>query len=403
MSQFTGAPIFDADQHMYETPDALTRYLPEEYESSIQFAQIGRNTRIVINGVVTDYSPNPTFNRVARPGAHEPYYAGNNPDGLTLQELMGRGIDCPEEFRNPEDRLPVLDEQGVRETFMFPTLANLVETSAEEDYHLVGEVIHALNRWMLEHWTFNYQNRIFASPVITCGTVEGAQREFEFAASNGAKIVLMKPAPAFGPHGWRSSALPEFDPLWRDIEASGIPVALHASQSPLEKYAATWEPVKVKNAFAGSSFKTIVRGHRDIADMVTSLICHGTFTRFPKLKVMSVENGSDWIGHLFDDFESLKTKNPKAFEEDPIEVFRRNMYVSPFWEGKVSDLVELVGDDRILFGSDYPHPEGLAEPIGYYNYVDPMDEERTYDVMGDNSRRMIGLPTLNPQSGARAA
>ena len=95
MSQFTGAPIFDADQHMYETPDALTRYLPEEYESSIQFAQIGRNTRIVINGVVTDYIPNPTFNRVARPGAHEPYYAGNNPDGLTLQELMGRGIDCP--------------------------------------------------------------------------------------------------------------------------------------------------------------------------------------------------------------------------------------------------------------------------------------------------------------------
>ena len=79
------------------------------------------------------------------------------------------------------------------------------------------------------------------------------------------------------------------------------------------------------------------------------------------------------------------------------------MYVSPFWEGKVSDLVNLVGDDRILFGSDYPHPEGLAEPIGFYNYVDPMDVERTYDVMGDNSRRMIGLPTLNPDSGVRAA
>jgi hypothetical protein len=68
MTQFTGAPIFDADQHLYETADSLTKYLPEKYSRAVQFAQIGRQTRIVINNRVNDFIPNPTFERVAAPG-----------------------------------------------------------------------------------------------------------------------------------------------------------------------------------------------------------------------------------------------------------------------------------------------------------------------------------------------
>ena len=402
MSQFVGAPIFDADQHMYESADALTRHLPAQYESAVQFVQIGRHTRIAVNGRITEYIPNPTFDRVARPGAHEAYYAAQNADGRSLKELTGRGIDAIPAFRNPEARLPLMDEQGVTESFMFPTLANLVEHSAAEDYELTGAIIHALNQWMLETWTFDYQSRIFATPVITCGTVDNARREFEFAASNGAKIVLMKPAPVCGPNGWRSPALPEFDDLWRDIESSGIPVALHASQPPLDSYINQWESSRSNNFMTQSAFRNVVLGHREISDMVTSLICHGTLTRFPDLRIMSVENGSDWIRPLFNDFTTWYKKMPQAFEEHPHDVFRRNIYVSPFWEGSVHELAELVGWDRVLFGSDYPHPEGLAEPIGYYNYAEPMDEKLTFDFMGDNTRRMMRMPTLNPDSEALA-
>ena len=136
--------------------------------------------------------------------------------------------------------------------------------------------------------------------------------------------------------------------------------------------------------------------------MVTSLICHGTLTRFPDLRIMSVENGSDWIRPLFNDFTTWYKKMPQAFEEHPHDVFRRNIYVSPFWEGSVHDLTDLVGWDRVLFGSDYPHPEGLTEPVAYYNYAEPMEEKLTYDFMGDNARRMMHMPTLNPESGALA-
>ena len=56
-TQFTEAPIFDADQHMYETPDSLTKYLPEKYSRAVQFAPFGRQTRIVINNRVNDFIP----------------------------------------------------------------------------------------------------------------------------------------------------------------------------------------------------------------------------------------------------------------------------------------------------------------------------------------------------------
>ena len=95
------APIFDADQHMYETPDALTRYLPEQFKRDVQFVQMGRHTRIAILGKITEYIPNPTFDRVARPGAWEKYYSGQNSEGLTLRELAGTPIESLPAFRGP--------------------------------------------------------------------------------------------------------------------------------------------------------------------------------------------------------------------------------------------------------------------------------------------------------------
>jgi len=58
---FTDAPIFDADQHMYESPEARTRYLPERYRHAVQFVQVGRVTRLAIDNRITDFIPNPTL------------------------------------------------------------------------------------------------------------------------------------------------------------------------------------------------------------------------------------------------------------------------------------------------------------------------------------------------------
>ncbi len=398
--QLRDVPIFDADQHMYETPEALTRYLPERYRYAVQYAQMGRQTRLVINNRVSDFIPNPTFERVAAPGAHEKFFAGENTEGLTLREMQGAAIEAPAATKNPAERIAELDRQGVVEALNYPTLASLVEHSSADDPELTLAIIHALNQWMAEHWSYVYEGRLFSTPIINLSEVAGAQRELEYILSQGAAVALIKPGPVRGVHGWRSPALPEFDPFWRDVEAAGLPIVLHASYPPLDDYVGKWEPPHTQNFMAMSAFRWMVLGHREIADMITSLICHGTLTRFPRLRIASVENGSSWILPLFNDFEDLYRKMPQNFPEHPHDVFRRNIWVSPFWEGSVSDVVNTVGWDKVLFGSDYPHPEGLAEPRGFWKYAEGMDERRTYDFMGDNARRFMGLPLANPDPAA---
>jgi predicted TIM-barrel fold metal-dependent hydrolase len=230
-SRSVSFPVFDADNHLYETEDALTRYLPPEQKGAIDYVEVGGRKKIVVRGKISDYIPNPTFERIGRPGALAEYFKNGNPEGKTQRELMGRGIDCPPAFRNAKDRLALMDEQGIDYAIMLPTLASLVEERMRDDPDLTADVIHALNQWMVDEWPFAYEGRIFSVPIITPGLLDRALEEFEYVLEHGAKVVLMRPSPAWGYQGPRSFALPEFDPLWKRFEETGTLVVIHASDT----------------------------------------------------------------------------------------------------------------------------------------------------------------------------
>jgi predicted TIM-barrel fold metal-dependent hydrolase len=83
--------------------------------------------------------------------------------------------------------------------------------------------------------------------------------------------------------------------------------------------------------------------------------------------------------------------NPRIFDEDPIEVFKRNIYVHPFHEEDPIGLIELLGPDRVLFGSDFPHPEGLADPLSFVDELSSLDQETVAKVMGGNLNHLMKL------------
>jgi predicted TIM-barrel fold metal-dependent hydrolase len=60
--------------------------------------------------------------------------------------------------------------------------------------------------------------------------------------------------------------------------------------------------------------------------------------------------------------EQSKKRMPWYYEEDPAELFRRNVWINPFWEDKIPDVIEQMGADRVIYGSDWPHMEGLEHP-----------------------------------------
>ncbi len=158
-------PIFDSDNHMYETRDALTKYLPEHAKNAIRYVDIDGRTKIVVQNTISEFiPPNPTFSVVAAPGAQEDYFRNGNPDGKSAREIMGKPMKSIPAFRDPAARLEKLNEQGLDYALMFPTLASLVEERLKNDPELTHDVIHALNQWMYEHWSFDYEGRIFAVP-----------------------------------------------------------------------------------------------------------------------------------------------------------------------------------------------------------------------------------------------
>src|SRR5215218_2575137 len=115
-------PIFDADNHLYETEDAFTRHLPDKYKGAIDYVEMRGRKKIVIRGQISNYIPNPTFEVVARPGAQEDYFRHGNPEGKSRREIFGEPMRSIPAFREPASRLKLMDEQGLDRTLMFPTL-----------------------------------------------------------------------------------------------------------------------------------------------------------------------------------------------------------------------------------------------------------------------------------------
>ncbi len=388
-------PVFDADNHMYETTDAFTKYLPKEYSGLIKYVQVDGRTKIAVNNVISDYIPNPTFEKVAAPGAQEEYFRSGNPEGKSRREILGRAIVSPAAFSEPEPRLALMDELGLDRALMWPTLASLLEERMRDNPPAVHAVVHALNEWMHEHWSFNYENRIFPTPIIHLGIVDRAIEELDWVMDRGARIILIRPAPAWGYMGPRSPALAEFDPFWEKVSEADLLVGMHASDSGYQRYANEWEGIRdgEMTPFKGGSGFQAITGHqgRPIIDTVASLVGHGLCSRFPNLKFTPVENGSNWVRPLLADMEHAWVHAPNAFAENPVDVFKRNIYVHPFHEEDPKGLIGVLGSDRVLFGSDFPHPEGMADPITFVDDLEGLPDEDIRKVMGGNLNRLMGF------------
>jgi predicted TIM-barrel fold metal-dependent hydrolase len=378
---------------MYEAQDAFTRHLPAEYAGLVKYVQVNGRTKIALRNVISDYIPNPTFEVVARPGAQQDYFMNGNREGKSRREILGKPMRAIDAYFTPEPRLALMDQLGLDRAIMWPTLASLLEERLDDDPRAMHVVIHAFNQWMYEEWTFNYKDRIFPTPVITLPIVDQAIAELEWVVSRGARIVLIRPAPVPGLEGTRSFALPEFDPFWKKVAEADIAVGMHASDDGMTRYMNLWSgggkgeylPFASANAFD----ETFRHQHRGIMDAMMSAVCHGLLSRFPTLRLLPVENGSVWVGPLLDHLAFTYDRNPHLFAEDPVAVFKRNIWVHPFHEDDPMDIIRLIGADRVLFGSDYPHPEGLAEPTAYVERLRGLPDADIAQIMGGNLARIM--------------
>lgn len=383
--------VFDCDNHYYEALDAFTRHLDRRWsQRGIEWCQIDGRSYHVIGGKVSRAVVNPTFDPVARAGVLSEYFRGN-PEGRNPKEMLGAHEPIRAEYRDRDARSEVMDQQGLERCWMFPTLGMIYEEPLKHDVEALVQVMGAFNQWLLEDWGFNYQDRIYAAPYVTLADVDWAVSQLQWALDNGARTVVMRPAAPLTRDGYRSPGHVSMDPFWDLVQQSGITVVVHAGDSGYGSngYA---EDASFSASFGGSPQPVkMTMFDRPIEDFLAAVVCDRVFERFEGVRIASVENGAGFLPGLLKRLDIVARRMPGWFSDHPCDQLRRNVWINPFWEDDVDEIVSLMGVDRVIFGSDWPHIEALPDPLSYFEELADYPEWEQRLIMADNTAELTEL------------
>lgn len=389
----------DVDNHYYEPIDAFTRHLEKQFRKrGVQMVKDGKHTLAIIGDRVNRFIPNPTFDPIIVPGCLDPFFRGEVPEGFDRSTMMKvEELELRPEYHNRDARAAVVDEQKLETVVMFPTFGCGVEEALKADIPATMASLRAFNLWLDEDWGFDRpDHRILTAPMISLADPEAAVAEVEAVIGRGARLVHVRPAPVPGFPKPRSLGDPLHDPVWARLAEANVPVAFHLGDSGYLKIAAMWGG---KDNFEGfgtvDPFDKIVVDDRAIHDSIASLIVHGVFRRHPKLRVASIENGSEWVHRLAKRLHKLANQYPQTFPNDPVDELREHVWVAPYYEEDVLALADRIGVDRILFGSDWPHGEGLENPTSYVKDLAGLDDTDIRKIMRDNATAFLGTPAAS--------
>lgn len=377
--------LFDADNHYYEAEDAFTRHIdPKMKKRCMNWATLNGRKELLVAGKVNRFIPNPTFDPVARPGCLDDYYRGINPEKKSIREAFGELEPIRPEYRDRDLRLERMTDQRIEKAIYFPTLGVGMEEALKHDTEAVHTAFEAFNRWLLEDWGFAYQERIYAAPYISIMDRERGIKELLWALDNDARFIVMRPSFIYNKGGSRSPADPYFDPFWQIVNDSGVTVVYHGGDSGYGEYMEDWGEGGTIESFSNSPLRSVSMGHKAPFDLMAALISHRLFERFPNLRMASIEMGAFWVEWLLQAMERTYGQDPNYFFEDPVETFRRHVWIAPFHEDSLVGLKDLLGAENMLLGSDWPHAEGLADPTEFANELDGFSDEEVKMVMRDN-------------------
>jgi predicted TIM-barrel fold metal-dependent hydrolase len=386
---------FDCDNHYYESEDAFIRHVPEAMRPRVvQWAEVDGRRYHVVGGKLSRAVVNPTWDPIAKPGALHGFFRGN-PEGRSMLDYLKERERRPAEYQDRDARLAVIEEQGLEAVWLFPTLGVLYEEELKHDVEAVGALMVGFNRWLHEDWGFDYHGTIFGSPYLSLSDVDLAVAELEWCLEHGARTIVMRPAPVWTVHGPRSPGDPMFDPFWARVDEAGITTVVHAGDSGYSTQGYAEDGFVSFGVGAGTGrYRPSIKAfniERAAHDWLITMSLEKMYTRFPNLRVASVENGSDYLAQMFRKLRQQREKTPRWFDEDPVDLFRHHVWMNPFWEDDVDEIVGLMGADRVIFGSDWPHIEGMPHPLDYVVELKGLSDADRQLVLRDNVRTLNEL------------
>ncbi|HAD08805.1 MAG TPA: hypothetical protein DCF62_04935 [Porticoccaceae bacterium] len=371
--------VFDADAHILEPPDMWENYLEHEYKSrAIKF-------RVNDKGVEQLYAdgevilPNCT---AALGGANIDRTEAFNPRG-SLTYLDG----APLGSMDGAERLVQFDNWGLSAGLVLPTIGILWDS---DDNPLANAYCRAYNNWVYDFQAAD-RNRLVIAANLNFHDIDEAVRELDVRLKQGFKGVFLPPERVDG-HAFASDY---FDPLWARIEEAGIPLLIHVivrSRRFVTGFVGDWYETP-----ANRTFSFALGAASQVMPACMAMVVDGLFDKFPRLKVVAIEAGAGWAPYAMDRLDE-KYQHFSGFDrklelDKPSDYFRRNLwFVAEPEERTIGSCLELVGEDRILWGSDFPHIDSHIEAPGEVREkLADLPEHLKRAVLGENARKLFKL------------
>jgi predicted TIM-barrel fold metal-dependent hydrolase len=393
-------PIFDADSHIREKDWSFFRkYLPEKYWADWLMAshalpdgtlQLRIGSRPIENMESAD-------GKMAPPGKLKEWLRAI----ATGDEIIERILPEPDMYACPE-RLAKLDEFGVDGCVLyigdfvgaFGLLGVLAEEKGPEG---ANAVFRAYNEYLYAEWTYNREDRIYATPVLSLWDLAWSLEEADRLIERGVRIIVMPMGPANG----RAPADPYFDPLWKKLDAAGVAVSFHVSEANfMHPLIRAWGEEPLQSRRKGQTAWQWVFAYSELPVMMTmaSFVYWNFFERFPNIRLCSAENGAEWLPRFLYKMDKMRGMARNGFwpmgqlKERPSTIFKRHCFVVAYPEDNLSKIAEDMGGDIgcLLMGSDYPHAEGVPTPKDFVaEACSGLTEQQIRQVMHDNGRRFL--------------
>jgi predicted TIM-barrel fold metal-dependent hydrolase len=388
--------LLDCDTHCYETRDAFTRYLPEDYlDRAITPIRNAAGQEVVLAAgrVATMNSEQGMgFDYAYRPGSLKEMLhqmASGNPDETYQPEAMRP------EYLERGAREAAMDAYGVERCVLFPAGMAMGAEHYVADTDALYVNLRSFNRWYDETWGFSGP-RIYATPLLSLRDLDRAVELTDDILERGARVVFIPTGPAYG----RSPGDPYFDPIWSRLNEAGVTLALHIQATwYFDALSPAWGQDPDPGSWHMSAWQWMnVMGERAAIDTLSALVFDNVFGRFPNLRLLVAEHGASWLPHTLDHMDKSRGMGRNGpwiggrLTERPSAIFKRHCRVTPFPEDDVVGIVDGLGGDSecIVMGSDFPHAEGMAEPADFTKLLDGLSDDAKYAILRGNAEPIFG-------------
>lgn len=390
--------FIDADGHLLEPPTDLIDFAPDEYKDQVWQVRVEEDGKewltledMHMEAAVMSLAAAGGFDESTRVRAHS--------GDLGYTEL-------PAYCWEAKARLDSLDADGIAQSVLYPTMLLTFQSLRSIQFSEV--MCRTYNDWLSDLCSKG-EGRLHGVAIVPQLDPERAAAEIRRAATLPHIVgIQMRPNPAID---WKPFNNDIYEPIWRAASEVGLPVGFHPLSSGdlpgavqglrLAKLGTSDIPVQDQDDYGADNifFAQAIGNPVDMMAAVTFMTAGGVLTKFPDLRVVFLEANGGWIVpwlERLDHHYEIYGWDVPWLKEPPSAVFRRQAWIS--FDPDESTLPftarsPLVGADRIVWASDFPHPDakfpGTTKMLR--EAVAELTVEEQAKIVGRNAADLYGL------------